>query len=92
MLATCFVTFPFVARELIPVMEAVGTEEEEAARVLGAGGAAGFPLSVTIIAPKIRITTTALARTAIVKLSIPIPQKSREIIPQPLQRSIGRSD
>jgi sulfate transport system permease protein len=37
-LATVFVTFPFVARELIPVMEAVGTEEEEAARVLGARG------------------------------------------------------
>ena len=31
-------TFPFVARELIPVMEATGAEEEEAARVLGAGG------------------------------------------------------
>jgi sulfate transport system permease protein len=37
-LATIFVTFPFVARELIPVMQAGGTEEEEAARVLGAGG------------------------------------------------------
>jgi sulfate/thiosulfate transport system permease protein len=37
-LATVFVTFPFVARELIPVMQAAGTEEEEAARVLGAGG------------------------------------------------------
>ena len=37
-LATIFVTFPFVARELIPVMQAMGTEEEEAARVLGAGG------------------------------------------------------
>jgi len=37
-LATVFVTFPFVARELIPVMQASGTEEEEAARVLGAGG------------------------------------------------------
>jgi sulfate transport system permease protein len=37
-LATIFVTVPFVARELIPVMEAQGTEEEEAARVLGAGG------------------------------------------------------
>ncbi len=35
-LATIFVTFPFVAREIIPVMEATGTEEEEAARVLGA--------------------------------------------------------
>jgi sulfate transport system permease protein len=37
-LATTFVTFPFVARELIPIMEAAGTEEEEAAMVLGAGG------------------------------------------------------
>jgi sulfate transport system permease protein len=37
-LATIFVSFPFVAREVIPIMEAIGTEEEEAARVLGAGG------------------------------------------------------
>jgi sulfate transport system permease protein len=37
-LATLFVTFPFVARELIPLMQAAGTEEEEAARVLGASG------------------------------------------------------
>ena len=37
-LATVFVTFPFVARELVPVMQALGNEEEEAARVLGAGG------------------------------------------------------
>jgi len=37
-LATVFITFPFVARELIPLMEAQGTEEEQAARVLGAGG------------------------------------------------------
>jgi sulfate transport system permease protein len=37
-LATIFVTFPFVARELIPLMQAQGTEEEEAARSLGAGG------------------------------------------------------
>ena len=37
-LATVFVTFPFVARELIPLMQAEGTEEEEAARVLGASG------------------------------------------------------
>ena len=35
-LATTFVTFPFVARELIPLMESQGTEEEEAALVLGA--------------------------------------------------------
>jgi sulfate transport system permease protein len=41
-LATVFVTFPFVARELIPMMEAAGTEEEEAARVLGASGLAIF--------------------------------------------------
>jgi len=37
-LATIFVSFPFVAREIIPIMEATGTDEEEAARVLGAGG------------------------------------------------------
>jgi sulfate transport system permease protein len=37
-LATIFVTFPFVARELIPLMEAQGAEEEEAAVVLGASG------------------------------------------------------
>lgn len=37
-LATLFVTFPFVARELIPLMQAQGTEEEEAAIVLGASG------------------------------------------------------
>lgn len=37
-LATVFITVPFVARELIPLMEAQGTEEEEAAMVLGASG------------------------------------------------------
>src|SRR5947208_519771 len=37
-LATAFVTFPFVARELIPVLEAIGPEEELAARSLGASG------------------------------------------------------
>jgi sulfate transport system permease protein len=37
-LATIFVTFPFVARELIPLMQAQGRTEEEAARVLGASG------------------------------------------------------
>ena len=37
-LATIFVTFPFVARELIPLMQAQGSEEEEAALVLGATG------------------------------------------------------
>ena len=38
LLATLFVTFPFVARELIHMMEAQGVEEEEAARLMGASG------------------------------------------------------
>jgi sulfate transport system permease protein len=46
-LATIFVTFPFVARELIPLMQEQGTEEEEAARMLGAGGLQIF-LKVTL--------------------------------------------
>lgn len=46
-LATIFVTFPFVARELIPLMEQQGTEEEEAAIMLGAGGWRTF-WSVTV--------------------------------------------
>ena len=37
-LATLFVTVPFVARELIPLMQQQGTQEEEAARLLGASG------------------------------------------------------
>jgi sulfate transport system permease protein len=37
-LATIFITFPFIARELIPLMQAQGQEQEEAARVLGASG------------------------------------------------------
>ena len=37
-LATVFVTFPFISRELIPVLEAEGTDEEEAAALMGAGG------------------------------------------------------
>nr|WP_314543861.1 sulfate ABC transporter permease subunit CysW [uncultured Massilia sp.] len=41
-LATVFVTFPFVARELIPLMQAQGSEEEEAALVLGASGWSTF--------------------------------------------------
>ncbi len=46
-IATIFVTFPFVARELIPLMEEQGTEEEEAAVMLGAGGWRTF-FSVTL--------------------------------------------
>lgn len=41
-LATVFVTFPFVARELIPLMQSQGRDEEEAAMVLGAGGLRTF--------------------------------------------------
>jgi sulfate transport system permease protein len=50
-LATIFVTFPFVARELIPLMQQQGSEEEEAAITLGAGAWVTF-LRVTL--PKIR--------------------------------------
>jgi len=46
-LATIFVTFPFIARELIPLMEEQGTAEEEAALVLGASGIQTF-LRVTL--------------------------------------------
>lgn len=46
-LATLFVTFPYVARELIPLMHEQGTEEEEAAMVLGANGLQTF-LRVTL--------------------------------------------
>ncbi|HTL17634.1 MAG TPA: sulfate ABC transporter permease subunit CysW [Patescibacteria group bacterium] len=41
-LATVFITFPFVARELIPVMQANGTEQEQAALTLGANGLQTF--------------------------------------------------
>jgi len=50
-LATIFVTFPFVARELIPLMESQGAEEEEAAIVLGASGWQTF---VRVTLPKIK--------------------------------------
>jgi len=46
-LATIFVTFPYVARELIPVMQAQGREQEEAALTLGASGWKTF-LHVTL--------------------------------------------
>jgi sulfate/thiosulfate transport system permease protein len=64
-LATVFVTVPFVARELIPLMQAQGTEEEEAAVLLGAGG---WSLFWRVTLPNIRwgllygvILTTARA-------------------------------
>ena len=51
MLATMFVTFPYVARELIPLMQQLGNNEEEAAITLGAGGWLTF-FRVTL--PKVR--------------------------------------
>ncbi len=50
-LATLFVTTPYIARELIPLMQAQGTEEEEAGMTLGAGGWAVF---FRISLPKMR--------------------------------------
>ncbi len=46
-LATIFVTFPFVARELIPLMQEMGNDEEQAALLLGASGFQTF-LKVTL--------------------------------------------
>lgn len=50
-LATIFVTFPFVAREIIPLMQAQGTDEEEAAALLGARG---FTIFRKITLPNIK--------------------------------------
>jgi len=50
-LATAFVTFPFVARELIPIMQSMGSESEEAAMVLGAGP---FTMFLRITLPSIK--------------------------------------
>ncbi len=50
-LATTFVTFPFVAREILPVMQASGSDEEEAALTLGAGG---WRIFFQITLPKIK--------------------------------------
>ena len=50
-LATIFVTFPFVARELIPLMEEQGNTDEEAALTLGASGLRAF---MTVTLPNIR--------------------------------------
>ena len=51
-LATVFVTFPFVARELIPLMQAQWQEQEEAARVLGASG---FQMFRRVTLPNVKL-------------------------------------
>lgn len=50
-LATVFVTFPFISREIIPVLYAQGTDEEEAAALMGAGG---FKIFMQVTFPHIR--------------------------------------
>lgn len=50
-MATIFVTFPFISRELIPVLTAQGTDEEEAAALMGAGG---FRIFTQITFPHIK--------------------------------------
>jgi sulfate transport system permease protein len=49
-LATVFITFPFVARELIPLMQAQGSDQEQAALTLGAGG---WSMFWRVVLPKI---------------------------------------
>jgi sulfate transport system permease protein len=51
MLATMFVTFPYVARELVPLMQQLGNDEEEAALTLGAGG---WIIFFRVTLPKVR--------------------------------------
>src|SRR5258708_8221546 len=62
-LATVFITFPFVARELIPVMQATGTEQEEAALTLGASGWKTF-WHVTLPSGKWGLPSGVIPRTA----------------------------
>jgi sulfate transport system permease protein len=62
-LATLFVTFPFVARELIPLMQTQGTAEEEAALTLGANGWRMF-LTVTLPNVKWALLTGVLLANA----------------------------
>jgi sulfate transport system permease protein len=50
-LATAFVTFPFVAREVLPLMQALGSDEEEAALTLGASG---WRILFSVTLPKIK--------------------------------------
>lgn len=56
-LATLFVTMPFVARELIPILEALDMSQEEAARTLGASDMQVTPPPPSSFAPRAPITT-----------------------------------
>ena len=51
MLATIFVTFPYVSREIIPVLNSLGRDEEEAAALMGANG---FTIFFKITLPNIK--------------------------------------
>ena len=51
MLATIFVTFPYVSREIIPILNAEGKDEEEAAALMGAGG---FKIFTKITLPQMK--------------------------------------
>jgi len=50
-LGTTFVTFPFIVREVLPVMQELGSDEEEAALTLGAGG---WQILLRVTLPKVR--------------------------------------
>lgn len=91
-LATLFVTFPFVARELIPLMQAHGTDEEEAAIVLGANGWQTF---FRITLPNIRwgliygiILSTARAMGEFGAVSVVSGHVRGQTITMPLQVEI----
>ena len=74
-LATIFVTFPFVARELIPLMQEQGTADEEAALTLGASG---FRTFLTVTLPNVQMGA-ALRRPAVQR-----PRHGR------IRRGVGR--
>jgi sulfate transport system permease protein len=75
-LATVFVTFPFVARELIPIMQEQGTMEEEAAVSLGAGGFATF-LRVTLPNVKWALLYGVLLCNALWRAALQRPRDGR---------------